>query len=63
MAQVGHTIKIHTDAYQRATKLVAALAQRGWGAIGVKRAGVPTLASVIAEGLVLLETKLEKGPK
>ncbi len=60
MARVMHTVKLHTEAYQRALKLVATLAQRGWGAAGVKAAGVPTLATVIAEGLILLETKLEK---
>ncbi len=57
MPRVEHTVKIHLATYKSATALVASIRRSGWAVVGVQRDDTPTLATVIAEGLVLLAKK------
>lgn len=53
------SVRIQISTRTRLDKLVEALVRSGWNSIGADRADAPGVASVIDQGLAMVEAKLK----
>lgn len=56
------TVKVPTDAYAHAQRLLKKVASVGWQAFGITRTDVPTLGALIEEGLKKLDASTKPDP-
>ncbi len=56
-------VRLRLDVYDRVQAAAANVIQLGWAALGITSTSTPTLTSVIAEAIGLLEERINKAKK
>lgn len=51
------TIKIRAESYDKVQEILSRVAAKGWTAVGSKRRSAATIADVVDEALLALESK------